>query len=102
RYLDGVLDVFDAHAIASGLVEINDDLEVPLAHDLGGNNVAGAVDRLEGGLNFLADAVDNFEVRSEDLYSDIGTHAGGQHVNAVDDRLGEDIGPAGDLQHSAE
>ena len=41
------------------------------------------------------------EVRAEDLDADVGPHAGREHLDPVDDRLGEDVAPAGHLQDAA-
>ena len=64
-------------------------------------DIAGAVDRLERGFDLLADAVDRVQIGAEDLDADIGAHAGREHFDAVDDRLREDVAPAGHLQHAA-
>ena len=64
-----------------------------------GDNVAGAVDGLEGRFDFFADFVNGFEIGAEDFDADIGADAGGEHFDAVDDGLGEDVAPAGNLKH---
>ena len=38
------------------------------------------------------------QVAAEHLHADVGPHAGREHLDAVDDRLGEDVLPAGHLQ----
>ena len=64
-------------------------------------DVAGAVDRLERRFDLLADAVDRVQIGAEDFDADVGAHAGREHFDAVDDGLGEDVAPAGHLQHAA-
>ena len=41
------------------------------------------------------------QVGAEDLDADVGAHAGREHLDAVDDRLREDVAPAGHLQDAA-
>ena len=48
------------------------------------------------------DERDELEVGAEDLDANIGADAGREHLDAVDDRLREDVAPAGNLQHPAE
>ncbi len=60
----------------------------------------GTGDRLERLLDLLADPVDRLQVGAEDLDADLGADAGGEHVDAVDDRLRPDIAPAGHLHHA--
>ena len=98
---DLVLNVLDRDAVAGRRLAVDVDLQIALAHDRRGDHVAGAVDRLERRFDVLADAVDRVQVGAEDLDADVGAHAGREHFDAVDDRLGEDVAPAGHLQHAA-
>src|SRR5262249_24037080 len=96
-YFDGVLDVADADAVAGGFLPIDVNLQIALAHDRLGDHVLGALDRLDGLLDLLANAVDGFQVGAEDLDADLRAHAGRKHVDAVGNRLRPDVAPAGHL-----
>src|SRR5205823_13788224 len=96
--LDRVLDVADADAVAGGLLAVDVNFQIALAHDRLGDYVAGALDGLEGLFDLLAHAVDVAQVGAKDLDADLRAHAGGEHVDAVGDRLRPDVAPAGHLQ----
>ena len=57
-------------------------------------------DGLDDRLDVLADFFNDDLVRAEDLDADVGPHAGGEHFDAVDDGLGEDVAPAGNLDNA--
>ena len=95
--LDDVLNVADVDAVAGRLLAVDVDLQVAFADDLVGEDVDRAGDLLEHGGDLLRDLLDLVQVVAEDLHADHRAHAGGQHVDAVDDRLGPDVAPAGHL-----
>src|SRR5207302_10006308 len=101
RDLHGILDVLDADAVACRPFQVDVDLQVAFAHDWRGDDIPRPVDRLQGGLDLLAHAVNCGQIRAEHLDADVGAHAGGEHLDAINDGLGEDVGPAGDLQDPA-
>src|SRR5206468_5431357 len=45
--------------------------------------------------------VNRFQVRTKDLHTDVRAHTSRKHLNAVDDRLSENIAPARHLQYTA-
>ena len=93
------MNVFDRDAVAGGLFSVDVNLQIPLAHDGGGNHVTRAVDRFQGRFDRLADLVDRVQVFAEHLHADVGAHARGKHFDAIDDRLREDVAPAGHLEN---
>ncbi len=56
---------------------------------------------LQGDFDLLANSVDRVEVGPEYLHANVGADAGREHLDAVDDRLREDVAPAGHLQHAS-
>ena len=100
RHFDFVLNIFHRNAVAGGFLALDVDLHVAFAHDRRGDDIACAVDRLECGFDIFAHLVDRFQIGAKHLDADVGAHAGRQHIDAVDDRLGEDVAPAGHLQHA--
>ena len=92
-----VLNVADVDAVAGRLLAVDLDFEVAFADDLVGEHVDRAGNLLEHGGNLLRHLLDLVEVVAEDLHADHRAHAGGQHVDAVDDRLRPDVAPAGHL-----
>src|SRR5205807_1270484 len=99
-YLNRVLNVGYADSIASGFLAVDVDLQIAFAHDRRGDDIAGAVDRLESCLDVLADTVDDGQVRAKHLDADIGANPGREHIDAVDNRLGKNIAPPGHLEHA--
>ena len=49
----------------------------------------------------LANFDNRIEVRPKHFDADVGPHAGREHLDPVDDRLREDVAPAGHLQDAA-
>ena len=96
-----VLNVFDRDSVAGGSLAVDVDLHIALAHDRRGDHVACSVDGLEHGFDLLAHAVDRIQIGTEYFHADIGAYAGRKHFDAVDDRLRENVAPAGNLQYAA-
>ena len=94
-HLDHVPDIADVHAVAGGAVAIGPDLQVALALALVGKDVHRPRHAPQGLGHLLGNLLDLVEVVAEDLHADHRPHAGGQHVDAIDDRLRPDVGPAG-------
>ena len=99
RHLDDVLDVAHLDAVAGRLGAVDPDLNIAFAHDLVGNHVGCAPDSTEHAGDLLGHALELVEVFAEDLHADRRTNAGREHLDPVDDRLGEDVTPAGHLDH---
>src|SRR5262249_50529388 len=93
-HFDGILDVIHADAVAGGLGAVDLDLQVRLAGDRLGNDVASTIDGLECPLGLLGDTLDRLQVRAENLDTDVRAHPRREHFNAVDNRLREDVAPA--------
>ena len=97
---DHVLHVADVHAIAGRLLAVDRDLQIALADDLIGHDGDGPGNATEHFGDVLRHRLDLIQVAAEHLDADHRPHAGGQHVDPVDDRLREDIAPAGHLNRA--
>lgn len=89
------LNVVEADAIAGGLAPIDVDFQVALAHSRRCQNVARATDWLERRFDLSTYSDDRIEVWPEHLDASIGPHAGGEHLDAIDDRLRKNVAPGG-------
>lgn len=96
-----VLNVLDRNAVPRSRLAVDVDLQIALAHDRRGERVACSGNRLERGFNLFADPINRVEVRAKDLHANVGADAGREHLDAIDDRLCEDVRPTGHLQHAA-
>src|SRR6185369_8371122 len=78
----------DIHAVTGCCLPVDVDVDVITAGDPFGNHIGRAVDRFEDRLGLNRQILEHIQVITEDLDPQVGTHSGGEHVDAVDDRLG--------------
>src|ERR1700722_1909105 len=98
RSLDHVLYVAYVDSVASGGFAIYFDFQIRRTGDALGIQIRDARNRTQSTLDFSFLLLDGREIVAEDLHSDLRADPGRKHVDAGADRLGPDVGHAGQTQ----
>src|SRR6185369_13454722 len=96
--LDDVLDVSHSYVVTGGRLAVDVDVDVAAAGDPLGHHVGSAGDRLQKPLGLYRQILQHVKVRAHDLDPQVGAHPGGEHVDAVYDRLGPAVAHTGLLE----
>ena len=94
---DDVLNIAHVDAVSGGFLAVDVDLQIAFADVLVGSDIDRAGNFSQHGRHLFRHFLNFVQIVAENLYADHRAHAGGEHVDAVDDRLGPDISPAGHL-----
>ena len=85
---DHILNIPHADTVAGGCLAINVDIKVVSSGDPFRYYVCRTIDGFQNTFRLDGKIPEHVQIAAEDLDSQIGTHACGEHVDAVNDRLG--------------